>query len=267
MGGGHTATALTLAGFVTGSVIATFHMPFWWRTPSLGEVVLGEMIGWVGAVGVQLALFAAVAWVTWLVERRYGRGRTNANQARRNWLCFLQGPWPLMAGAAGLAGLNALTLALAGHPWTITWAFSLWGGKALQVVGYDLSKVPFWSSPFPQQALAAPVLRDIVSVMDFGVVLGAFLAAGLASRFTPAARVPLRTVASALFGGILLGYGARIAYGCNIGAYFSGIASTSLHGWLWLAAALLGTPIGLKLRTLFGLDGPRTERSGSHEPS
>jgi hypothetical protein len=33
-------------------------------------------------------------------------------------------------------------------------------------------------------------------------------------------------------GGSLLGYGARLAYGCNIGAYFSGIASSSLHGWL-----------------------------------
>jgi len=30
----------------------------------------------------------------------------------------------------------------------------------------------------------------------------------------------------------MLGYGARLAYGCNIGAYFSGIASASVHGWL-----------------------------------
>ena len=30
-----------------------------------------------------------------------------------------------------------------------------------------------------------------------------------------------------------MGYGARIAFGCNIGAYFGGIASFSLHGWLW----------------------------------
>ncbi len=242
-------------------------MPFWWRTPSLGEVVLGEKIGWIEAMGVQLVLFAAIVWATWLVERRYRPTRTKAVRVERDWLRFLHGPWPLMVGVVGLACLNALTLVLAGHPWTITWAFSLWGGKALQTAGFDLSKAPFWSGPFQQRALAAPISTDVVSVMDFGVVLGALLAAGLASRFTPAARVPLRTVASALFGGILLGYGARIAYGCNIGAYFSGIASTSLHGWLWLAAALLGTPIGLKLRTLFGIEGPRTERSSSYEQS
>ena len=50
-----------------------------------------------------------------------------------------------------------------------------------------------------------------------------------------------------------MGYGARIAFGCNIGAFFSGIASTSLHGWLWIAAALPGSWAGLKLRPLFGL--------------
>jgi uncharacterized membrane protein YedE/YeeE len=52
-----------------------------------------------------------------------------------------------------------------------------------------------------------------------------------------------------------MGYGARLAFGCNIGAYFSGIASGSLHGWLWLGAALLGTYAGFALRPAFGLAG------------
>ena len=51
-----------------------------------------------------------------------------------------------------------------------------------------------------------------------------------------------------MIGGLLLGYGARIAYGCNIGAYFSGIASGSLHGWLWLVAAFAGNIAGTSLQ-------------------
>jgi uncharacterized membrane protein YedE/YeeE len=116
-------------------------------------------------------------------------------------------------------------------------------------VGYDLSHLPFWNGPLQHQALVASVLADTVSVMDLGVVLGAFLAAGLAGRFAPILRLPLRPLIVALCGGLLLGYGARIAFGCNIGAYFSGIASTSLHGWLWLVDALFGTPLGVRLRT------------------
>jgi hypothetical protein len=94
---------------------------------------------------------------------------------------------------------------------------------------------------------------DVTSVMNFGNVLGALTAAGLAGRFAPAWRVPPRSVAAALVGGLLLGYGARIAFGCNIGAYFGGIASGSVHGWVWLGAALTGTIAGTRLRPFFGL--------------
>ncbi|NRB57250.1 MAG: YeeE/YedE family protein, partial [Salinicola sp.] len=89
------------------------------------------------------------------------------------------------------------------------------------------------------------------TVMNIGVILGAGLAASLAGRFAPSLRIPLRSVAAAVIGGLLLGYGARLAFGCNIGAYFSGIASGSLHGWLWLGAAFAGNMFGVKLRPLF----------------
>jgi hypothetical protein len=44
-----------------------------------------------------------------------------------------------------------------------------------------------------------------------------------------------------------------LAYGGNIGAYFSGIASSSVHGWLWLGAAFVGSVLGTYLRPWFGL--------------
>ncbi len=246
--------AVTLAAFIAGSVLATFHMPFWWNTPSLGEISLGETLGWPVAVILQLVLFALIAAATWWIERRRMGVRPVRAQMGNRWERLVHGPWPLLAGGVALAVLNALTLALAGHPWTITWGFTLVGGKALRALGYDLSTVPFWTGEFQQAALAAPVLADVTSVMDVGLVLGAFLGAGLAGRFAPQRRVPVSVVVASLLGGLLLGYGARIAYGCNIAAYFGGIASTSLHGWLWGVAALLGTPIGVGLRRLFGVE-------------
>ena len=94
---------------------------------------------------------------------------------------------------------------------------------------------------------------DVTSVMDFGIILGALLAAILAGRFAPVWTISGRSLAAAVIGGLLLGYGARIAYGCNIGAYFSGIASGSLHGWLWLVAAFAGNAFGIRFRRGFGL--------------
>jgi len=90
-------------------------------------------------------------------------------------------------------------------------------------------------------------------VMNIGIILGAVLASGLAGRFGTTVRIPLRSLVAAALGGLLMGYGARIAYGCNIGAFFSGVASTSLHGWLWIAAALVGTSLGIRLRPAFHL--------------
>jgi uncharacterized protein len=96
-------------------------------------------------------------------------------------------------------------------------------------------------------------MPTFTSVMDFGIILGALLAAGVAGKFKPGWKVPARSLIAAVLGGLLLGYGARLAYGCNIGAYFSGIASSSLHGWLWLVAAFLGSILGTRLRPWFGL--------------
>ena len=163
------------------------------------------------------------------------------------------GPWPLYAGGIALAILNLATLGLAGHPWTVSFGYTLWAGKIAAAAGVDLSNWPFWTWTFPKQALAGSIFENSTSLMNFGIIAGAFLAAALAGRFAPRAWVPWRSLAAAALGGLLMGYGARLAFGCNVGAYFSGIASGSLHGWLWLASSMAGTYLGAWSRPVFGL--------------
>ncbi len=98
------------------------------------------------------------------------------------------------------------------------------------------------------------MLRDTTSVMDFGIILGAMAAAGLAGRFAPVWRLNRRDVLTAIAGGLMMGYGARLAYGCNIGAYLGGLASGSLHGWLWLVFGFLGSLAGTRVRLRLGMD-------------
>jgi len=251
-GGGNARMLVTLAFFIAGATVATHHLDWWFALPGYPATSIVQTLGLWPALTASLCAFALIAGATAVLERRrHGRLEQAAPSTRTGWSRLLHGPWPLLWGAVLLALLNYATLALAGRPWGITSAFSLWGAKTLQGAGVDVAQWPFWQRSANAEALAAPVWHDVTSVMDIGIMLGAFLAAGLAGRFAPNLRIPPRSLLAAVLGGLLLGYGARLAYGCNIGAYFSGIASGSLHGWLWLVAAFAGNGVGVRLRPLF----------------
>jgi uncharacterized membrane protein YedE/YeeE len=259
VGGGSTRMIVTLIAFIAGSVIATAYMPFWTSLPQLAPISLVKTLGLAPALLLNWAVFALIVVVTIVVEkRRHGQIVVSPVQPGQS-LRWLRGPWPLVAGALALVVLNFVTLALSGRPWGVTSAFALWGAKAAALIGIDTPSWAYWSTKANAAALAAPVSHDVTSMMDLGIVLGAMLAAALAGRYSPVWRLPLRSFVAAVVGGLMLGFGARLAYGCNIGAYFSGIVSGSLHGWLWLVAAFAGNVLGTNLRPLFGLEVERVK--------
>jgi uncharacterized membrane protein YedE/YeeE len=259
IGGGSGRMLLALVAAIFGSVLGALHLPWWetlaWHAP----VSLVASVGWRAALFMNLVVFvAAFALTTVLERRRHGRllpsGPSLPFVGRSGLARVLRGPWPIAAGAFALAALNFATLVLAGRPWGVTSALALWGSKALAAVGVDVASWSYWAPAARAQALGRSVLLDVTSVMDFGVVFGALFAAVLAGNFVVKWRLGARAVGSALLGGVLLGYGARLAYGCNVGAFFGGIASSSLHGWMWFLAALVGSAIGARLRAV--LDPP-----------
>jgi len=56
-----------------------------------------------------------------------------------------------------------------------------------------------------------------------------------------------KQIIAAVLGGFMMGYGARLAAGCNIGALFSGIASLSLSGWVFALFLFFGAVAGSKI--------------------
>ena len=251
-GGGSTRMLVTLAAFIAGSLIGSWHWPAWQDAPGFAPYSLLENFGALGAIIISLLLFARVWLAAAAWDRRcYGSlGEGLKSDEPHSWLT---GPWPLIAGALALAAVNIATLMLAGRPWGVTSAFALWGAKLATVSGMDVGSWAYWQRPGSASALDQSIFVDITSVMNIGIMLGALFAAGLARKFSPTLKLPMRSLAAAVIGGLLLGYGARIAFGCNIGAYFSGIGSTSLHGWLWFIAAFAGSTLGTRIRPFFGL--------------
>lgn len=256
VGGGSARMLLTLVFFIVGAVVGTAHLPMWLELPSMPPISLGTEFGIWGGLGVTFAGLALVALITiWVEKRAHGAIETAPVAPRAGFARLLQGPWPLVGTGILLAGLNVATLLSAGHPWSITFGFGLWGAKIAQGIGIPVETWEFWNWAGPAKALSHSVLADTTSVMNFGIVIGAALAASLAGKFSPKVKVPFASLLAAAVGGILMGYGARLAFGCNIGAFFSGIASGSVHGWLWFVAAFAGSWIGIALRPVFGMDG------------
>ena len=111
---------------------------------------------------------------------------------------------------------------------------------------------------------AAPLMQPKHFLLPWlAHALGTFVAAFLAAILAPSIRHYSFWIPGGLFfiGGLMMGYGARLAFGCNIGAYFGGIASFSLHGYIWGILAMAGTFLALYLRPLFGLSVPKSSDS------
>lgn len=259
MGQGQIDMLITLVFFIVGATLGSAHLHWWLSLPGYQSISVIEHFGWWQALLIQLVILAMLyGLVRYLELKRHGKTEVIAWQVPTGEFTqrLIHGPWPLWWGVLGLAGLNLATLVVAGHPWSITYAFGLWGAKIWAAIGGDPGSWTYWSSGYPGESLNSSVLADITSLMDFGIILGALLAAALAGKYAPAMELPGKRIFMAVIGGVLLGYGARLGFGCNIGALVGGISSGSLHGWLWLVAGFCGNIAGVYVRIWLKVDKP-----------
>ena len=238
-GGGSGRMLVTLACFIVGSVIGSLHLPALLELGGIDPIIASAYLGPWGGLAVTWASLVVAAVAAIAIARRRGTI-----------------VWPsqrIVIGAVLIGLLSIAVFAVGHHPWSVTFGFTVWGAKLAELGGADFSAAQFWQWPGPKRALADSILSDTSSLTNFGMILGAMAAAAATAPFARTAWPPLKSLAAAAIGGLLMGWGARLGFGCNIGAFVGGVASGSLHGWVWFAAALGGCVIGIQLRPLFGL--------------
>ncbi|WP_099305083.1 YeeE/YedE family protein [Bacillus sp. Marseille-P3800] len=261
VGGGRSVMFITLLFFIIGSTIGAAHFNFWMEDMPSAEpfsLATSTGLGYGGALVVSLLIFAVIAWITILIEKKKNPPKMAAVPSAIGWKRIFRGSWPLFTAAIVLAVLNALTLLTRGTPWGVTSAFTLWGSKAAEAIGFNVESWGYWQGS--TEALQASIFADTTTVLNFGVILGAFIASAAGGLFT-LTKITAKNAAASVIGGLLMGYGARLAFGCNVGAYFGGIASFSAHGYIWGVMAIAGTFLALKLRPMFGLSVPKPRDS------
>ena len=256
VGSGQSTIVLTLVGFITGSVLYTWGYPLFTGWPQVNGFLLSKHVGWFGSWAITIAVLLGIVLVTRAIQARRNPPPVDVVPTARGFARVFRGSWPVLVGAVVLAVLAAAVFLVSGSTWGVTFAFALWGAKFLQLLGLHPETWEFWQTTANAKALAGPIWTEKTSLTDIGIMIGAGVAAASAGAWKIHSQIPWRTALAAVLGGILMGVGARLAGGCNIGAYLAGISVGSLHGWLWGVFALGGTWIGLKLRPLFGLVTP-----------
>lgn len=153
---------------------------------------------------------------------------------------------PYWAGGLAIGLANAALLAVNDKPWGITSVITDLGAKMGQFLG--LLRPAEWAyyAESRAAALAEPWWQNPDLWVNVGIVLGVVLSAVVAGEFRWK-RPKWRHVLPGLAGGLLMGYGARLAAGCNAGALLGGIPSLSLHGWIFAAVVMAGAAAGIWL--------------------
>jgi uncharacterized membrane protein YedE/YeeE len=234
-GSGNVVGAVALVTFIAGSFLGTLHLGWWTGLGSLPVITLQGVFGTTGGLIATLAGLAAVAA---LAASRAAPGRRLPGRR-------------LVVAACLLAILATLNLLVAGQPWGIVYGLGLWGAKVAQAAGADVAATAFWSAPVHAERLRESVLLDVTSLTNIGLIAGAFIAMRWRAEVAPqTGALRWQSWAAIAAAGLVLGYTARIAFGCNVGAFFSGIATGSLHGWVWFAAAFAGSTLGIRLRPI-----------------
>lgn len=130
------------------------------------------------------------------------------------------------------------------RPWGAVGAIRNWGDWIMygitSMLGTDVGFFAYY------EEAPRSILVSSGSVIGIGFVVGAFISACVGKEF--ALRIPpYREMVKAVIAGILMGIGASLAGGCNVGGFYNAIGNLSASGFAMMFGLVFGVILGLKL--------------------
>src|ERR1044071_504143 len=186
-GGGSGRMLVTLAFFVIGSVLGSLSLPPVLALGGTDPILAANYFGPWGGLAVTLASIVAVSAVIVAIARKRGANFIPS----RNYI----------VGGVIIGLLCIFVFVAGGHPWSVTFGYTVWGAKITSLLGVDLTQYPFWQWEGPKRALTSSVLSDTSSLTDFGMLFGAMAASAPPKPFARTAWPPLGSLLAAAVGG------------------------------------------------------------------
>ncbi|GKV68973.1 hypothetical protein NCCP2716_14710 [Sporosarcina sp. NCCP-2716] len=159
--------------------------------------------------------------------------------------------------------LSAVYFGLTSTVWAVTGEFTRLGGDILKLFGVDISGWAYYDMVHLKGTTWSRPDGWIV----WGMFVGALVMVLLSNSFKIRRPQQKRRYVQGLIGGIVAGFGARLALGCNLAAFFTGVPQFSFHSWIFIVATGIGTFFGAKLTKTRWWKGKPTLTRGSGKPA
>jgi hypothetical protein len=163
------------------------------------------------------------------------------------WQSVFVNGWTPITGGIALGAINVL-MYTGYQPWGVVGELSRWTMGTSDVVGLPVGPLKGVEKVAAGCVALTGGGRYVPPLMlNLGIVAGSFTAASLAGEFKlRVPRQPVRFLQS-LGGGVFMGYGAGLAIGCTIGAFFSAVPSLALSGWVFALSLAVGAYLGVQV--------------------
>lgn len=164
-------------------------------------------------------------------------------KAEELYKTICQSEWnPTVTGVV-VAFLSVMMMAW-WRPWGAVGALRNWGDWIMyglaRLFGTEAGVFAFYDE------VPGSIFTDSGSVIGLGFIGGAFISACLGRDF--ALRIPpYREMVKAVIAGVLMGIGASLAGGCNVGGFYNALGNLAANGLAMWLGLVFGVVLGLKL--------------------
>jgi len=249
LGEGAFASLAALAGALLGFALGFLSWnPLYLASIQQAPVLwLPGKLGYGGSLLLQLVLLGALA--AWLL--RYRQPASGAPRPAGLWSLLFGTRWPTWIGGLLIGSLATLAYLRTG-PLGVTAEL----GSLARTGAAGLGWLPQRLEGLDGFSGCATVIKETLlsnnGLFILGLVAAAWASALAAGDFQPRLPAPREWLRN-LLGGVLLGWGSMLALGCTVGTLLSGVMAGAVSGWVFGVFCLVGTLLGLKLRTLLRL--------------
>ncbi|MGX7111927.1 YeeE/YedE family protein [Gemella cuniculi] len=165
-------------------------------------------------------------------------------------------PWSMKTGAFVISGIFVLLMGITRAGWGASTPYGFWFGKALMFFGVSPDSIESFTK-MSSKPFVLPFFEHPITVQNIGIFLGALIyllsAKLFVKTFSAEFKISPKLGIFYAIGGLCMGFGTRLANGCNVGALYTPIANFSLSGWIFLVFLVVGGVLGNKLSKKVGI--------------